>query len=168
MRPSSVSLVRFLCVVQGLYYLLTGLWPLVSIETFQMVTGRKTDHMVTGRESDHWLVMTVGVLVASIALALLVAAWRRRQPVEAAVLAIASAVGLTGIDVLYVARQVIPPIYLADAVLEVILITLWILALRRSQIGAVACESGAAGNLGRQDWEAERRDRDAQGQAQQA
>jgi hypothetical protein len=33
---------------QGLYYLATGVWPLVSIETFQRVTGRKTDHLVTG------------------------------------------------------------------------------------------------------------------------
>jgi len=43
----------YLCLIQGVYYLLTGLWPLVSIETFQMVTGPKTDHLVTGRESDY-------------------------------------------------------------------------------------------------------------------
>src|SRR5437588_7064962 len=66
--------------VQGLYYLVTGAWPLVSIETFQMVTGPKTDH---------WLVVTVGVLITAIAVALLVAAWRRRNPPEIAVLAIA-------------------------------------------------------------------------------
>src|SRR4051794_28324453 len=70
--------------VQGVYYFVTGVWPLVSIETFQMVTGRKTDHLVTGREADHWLVMTVGVLIAAISLALLVAAWWRRCPVEVA------------------------------------------------------------------------------------
>src|SRR5437588_8245419 len=100
MRPNSVSLVRFLCVVQGLYYLGTGIWPLVSIDTFQMVTGRKTDHLVTGREADHWLVMAVGVLVTAVALTLLVAAWRRRTSAEVAVLALASAAGLTAIDVI--------------------------------------------------------------------
>src|SRR5436853_1697295 len=105
--------------VQGVYYFVTGVWPLASVETFQMITGRKTDHLVTGRESDHWLVMTVGVLITAIALTLLVAAWRRRNPLEVAVLAVASAIGLTVIDVVYVARQAILPIYLADAAAEV-------------------------------------------------
>jgi hypothetical protein len=41
-------------LVQGLYFLMTGLWPLVSIGTFQHVTGPKIDL---------WLVNTVGVLV---------------------------------------------------------------------------------------------------------
>src|SRR4051794_19239540 len=66
--------------LQGVYYLVTGVWPLVSIETFQMVTGRKTDHLETGREADHWLVMTVGVLITAVALTLLLAAWRRKNP----------------------------------------------------------------------------------------
>jgi len=105
---------------QGLYYLVTGVWPLVSIETFQLVTGPKTDH---------WLVMTVGILIVAVALTLLVAAWRRQNPPEVAVLAIASALGLTAIDVLYVAKQVIAPIYLADAMAEVVLIAAWAVVL---------------------------------------
>ena len=125
------SLVRYLCLSQGLYYSLTGIWPLLSIETFQMVTGGKTDHLVTGREADHWLVMTVGVLVTSIGVTLLVAARRAKQPAEVAVLAISSAVGLTAIDVVYVVRRVILPIYLLDAAVEIILLFLWIVALRR-------------------------------------
>src|SRR5437773_3974332 len=76
-----------LCWVQGTYYLVTGVWPLVSIETFQMVTGHKTDHLPTGREADHWLVMTVGTLITAIALAILLAAWRRRPSPEVIVLA---------------------------------------------------------------------------------
>lgn len=115
--------------VQGVYYLLTGVWPLVSIETFQMVTGPKTDHLVTGREADHWLVMTAGVLITSIALSLLVAAWRRSRSPEIAVLAIASALGLTTIEIVYVLRQVILPIYLADAAVEIVLIGAWIAVL---------------------------------------
>jgi len=74
-RKSS-CLFTLLLWIQGLYYLVTGVLPLVSIETFQMVTGRKTDHLVTGRESDHWLVMTVAVLIVAVAITLLVAAWR--------------------------------------------------------------------------------------------
>src|SRR5947209_8467548 len=122
-------LATILLWTQGLYYLTTGLWPLISIETFQMVTGPKTDHLPTGREADHWLVMTVGVLIAAIAIAMLLAAWRRQDVIEIAVLAIASAVGLTGIDLIYVGRGVIAPIYLVDAVAEVVLIAVWIGAL---------------------------------------
>jgi len=112
-----------------LYYFVTGVWPLLSIETFQMVTGRKTDHLVTGREADHWLVMTVAVLIVAIAVPLLLAAWRRREPVEIAVLAMASAVALTSIDVVYVVRGTIAPVYLLDAAVELVLIAGWAFAL---------------------------------------
>jgi hypothetical protein len=115
--------------IQGLYFLATGLWPLLDIQSFQGVTGPKTDHVVTGSEADHWLVMTVGVLVTAIGITLLYGGWRGRQPVELAVLAIFSSLGLTGIDVVYVTRKVIDPIYLADAVAEVGLIVLWGVAL---------------------------------------
>lgn len=115
--------------VQGGYFLVTGLWPLLSIETFQLVTGRKTDHLVTGREGDHWLVMTVGVLVTAVALPVIVAASRRHISTEIVVLAIASAVGLAAIDVIYVARRAIAPIYLADAAIEVALICGWAYAV---------------------------------------
>jgi CBS domain containing-hemolysin-like protein len=117
-----------LCWVQGLYYLLTGIWPLLSIRTFQAATGRKTDNW-TGRESDHWLVNTVGVLVAAVGIALLVAAIRGRPIPETAALALASAVGLTAIDVVYVARRVIAPIYLLDATAEVVLFIAWVVFL---------------------------------------
>ncbi|HMC12490.1 MAG TPA: hypothetical protein VKH44_14415, partial [Pirellulaceae bacterium] len=114
--------------LQGPYYLLTGVWPLVSIRTFQLVTGPKTDHLPTGRESDHWLVMTVGLLVTAISLTLIMAAWRRAASLEITVLAMGSAIGLTAIDVIYVSRRVIEPIYLVDAVVEVPLILAWVIA----------------------------------------
>src|SRR2546429_388369 len=94
------TLFTVLLWAQGLYYLATGVWPLVSIETFQMVTGPKTDNLPTGREGDHWLVMTVAVLIVSVAVTLLVAAWRRRNPPEVAVLGLAATVALTAIDVI--------------------------------------------------------------------
>src|SRR3954470_19322273 len=103
-----------LCWVQGGYYLLTGVWPLVSIRTFQAVTGRKTDNW-TGREADHWLVFCVGVLVGAVGAAMIVAAVRGNPSLEIMVLALGCIVGLTGIDVVYVARRVLAPVYLADA-----------------------------------------------------
>jgi hypothetical protein len=127
---------RLLLFGQGVYYALTGLWPLVSIESFQRVTGPKTDHLVTGREGDHWLVMTVAVLVCAVAAALLVAAWRRSTSPEAVVLAVAAAGGLSAIDVIYVIRSAIAPIYLADALLECLFLAGWAVVFfaRRGQL----------------------------------
>jgi hypothetical protein len=45
------------------------------------------------------------------------------------VLAIAAAVGLTAIDVIYVWRGAIAPFYLVDAAVEVVLILAWLLTL---------------------------------------
>lgn len=120
MKPYLVAL----CWVQGIFYFLTGIWPLVSIRTFEMVSGPKTDNW-TGKEADHWLVYTVGVLITVGALVLLLAAWRRNPSAEVALLAIGMAAGLTAIDVIYVARGVIWPIYLLDAAIEVVLIAAW-------------------------------------------
>jgi hypothetical protein len=53
------------------------------------------------------------------------------RSVDVLVLAVATATGLTAIDVIYVARGVIAPIYLADAVAEVGLIIAWLVALAR-------------------------------------
>lgn len=123
-------LFQVLCWVQGIYYLVTGAWPLVSVRTFQAVTGRKTDNW-TGREADHFLLFTVGVLIVAVSLAILVAAVRAQPNPETVVLACASIVALTGIDVVFVARKVIPPIYLLDAVAEVILFAGWVTFLLR-------------------------------------
>jgi hypothetical protein len=122
---STARLFHLLCWAQGFYYMVTGVWPLVSIETFQLVTGSKTDHLPTGSEADHWLVNTVAVLVIAIGLALLTAA-KRRPSMEVVVLAAASALGLLAIDAIYVSRHVILPIYLADAAAEAILVIGWV------------------------------------------
>ena len=135
-QASGASVAKVLLWLQGGYYLLTGVWPLVSIRTFQMVTGVKTDNLPTGREADHWLVMTVGALVTTIAVALLTAAWRHSEQLEMIVLAIGSAVGLTAIDIVYVTRSVIAPIYLLDAIIELPLIAAWSVVLIRQMVSA--------------------------------
>src|SRR5918911_370036 len=100
---------RLLVLLQGLYFFVTGVWPLLSIETFQLVTGRKTDL---------WLVKTVGAFIVVIRLILLSAFVRNQVSFEVILVAVGSAIALAGIDVVYVARRIISPIYLLDAVLE--------------------------------------------------
>jgi hypothetical protein len=128
-----LGIATLLASVQGFYFLLTGVWPLVSIRTFQLVTGFKTDNH-TGRAGDHWLVMTVGVLITAIAITLLVAAWRRDVRLQTVVLAIGSSLGLTAIDVIYVARGVIDRIYLLDAGIEIVLIAAWMIAIASGRL----------------------------------
>jgi hypothetical protein len=124
-----LTLPHVLLWVQGAYYLLTGVWPLVSIRTFIWVTGQKTDHLKSGLEIDHWLVMTAGVLITAIGLGIVVAAARRSLSAEIVTVAVGAAVGLTAIDVIYNWRGMIGPMYLVDAVLQILLIAAWSVAL---------------------------------------
>ncbi len=70
-RPTRSPLTA-LALLQGVFYVLTGIWPLLSIRTFERVTGPKVDR---------WLVKTVGVLVTVIGGVLLLAGSRRRVTV---------------------------------------------------------------------------------------
>jgi len=130
-RLPTTLLSRGLLLFQGIFYLVMGLWPLISVESFQSVTGPKTDHLPSGLEADHWLVMTVAVLIVAISLPMLMAALRRNLQFEVTVLALGAAIGLTAIDILYVSRLVIAPIYLLDAAVESICILGWIFLLIR-------------------------------------
>ncbi|WP_205510520.1 hypothetical protein [Longitalea arenae] len=96
---------------QGVYYILTGLWPLLHLPSFLAVTGDKTDI---------WLVKMVGCLAATIGIYLIYSL--RESP--ARLLAILSAFSFGIIDVYYVYQDVILPVYLGDAIVEAILILL--------------------------------------------
>ena len=106
--------------IQGLYFLLTGVWPIVHMRSFLAVTGPKVDL---------WLVKTVGALVAVVGAVLLVAALCGRVTPEAIALGIGCAAALGIVDVVYVAKRVITKIYLLDAAAEAALIAAWIVAL---------------------------------------
>jgi hypothetical protein len=106
-----------LACTQGVYFALTGVWPLLHMRSFEAVTGPKTDK---------WLVKTVGTLIAIIGGVLVSAASRRRITPEIAGLALGTATGLGAVDVVYAVKGRISPIYLADAVLEATLVSAWI------------------------------------------
>jgi hypothetical protein len=110
----------YLALGQGLFYLATGVWPLVSVRTFQLVTGPKLDL---------WLVKTVGLLVGVIGGVLAWAGTTRRVSPELAALAAGSAASLAGVDVAYVAKKRISPVYLLDAAAETALVAAWAAAL---------------------------------------
>jgi hypothetical protein len=83
---------------QGVYYVVTGLWPFFHLRSFLALTGPKRDI---------WLVRTVGALAAAIGIPLLRG--------ESRTLAATSAVAFGVIDTGYVAVGRISPVYLLDA-----------------------------------------------------
>ena len=115
---------RLLSAIQGLYFLVTGLWPLLHMESFLAITGPKTDL---------WLVQTVGVVVAAIGSTLALAAFSSRITWEIVLLAVASAVGLTAIDVIFVTADMILPVYLADAAAETVFLCWWLAVVVRGK-----------------------------------
>lgn len=108
--------------IQGVYFLVTGVWPLLHMPSFLAVTGPK---------ADLWLVQAVGVLVAVIGAVLMLGARRRTIGPELALLAVGSAAGLAGIDLVYALSDRIWDVYLLDAMAEVGLIILWGIAWSR-------------------------------------
>ncbi|MGA6925240.1 MAG: hypothetical protein WBY88_06135 [Desulfosarcina sp.] len=108
---------RTVCWAQGAYYVVTGMWPLLHIDSFQAVTGPK---------DDLWLVNTVGWLLILVGAVLLLAAFRRTVGLEMAVLGIGSALVLAAVDIIYAMRDVISAIYLLDAVVEIAFAAAWV------------------------------------------
>jgi hypothetical protein len=111
-----------LSMAQGAFYVATGVWPMVSRRSFEAVTGPKVDW---------WLVNTVGALVSVVGLTLYRAGREGRTTGEIPLLAMGSAAALATIDVVYVARRRISPVYLLDAAAELVLVGAWGVALTK-------------------------------------
>lgn len=111
------SFLRTLALIQGLYFFITGIWPVIHIKSFILVTGPKTDI---------WLVKMVGLLTVSISLALLIIAKRSHMTTESLVMILAAGISYLSIDLYYFLNGVISYVYLADAALQIIFLILWI------------------------------------------
>jgi hypothetical protein len=95
----------------AVYYLLTGVWPIVHMRSFEAVTGRK---------HDRWLVKMVGALSLANGGTLAFGLRRTRVADETVALALMSALAFAAIDVTYAARRRIRPVYLADAAVQMV------------------------------------------------
>lgn len=114
-RPRSREFLRterrinVLLDAQGVYYIVTGLWPLVAYGSFEALLGAKTDD---------GLVRLVALLAVAIGLSLLLRS--RRQPLQpqTLLLAVGAATSFASIGFWYAATGRIAALYLADAALE--------------------------------------------------
>lgn len=94
-------------LIQGVYFVVTGLWPLLNMASFITATGPK---------QDTWLVEMIGLLSASIGLTFIVSSLRRHAlPV---LLGYAVSASFLTMDVIYVASGQINRIYLLDAAIQ--------------------------------------------------
>jgi hypothetical protein len=111
---------RVVGALQSAYYLVTGIWPLVSLRTFERITGPKIDD---------WLVRTVGVLAATIGAVIgLRSVGARSEPDP--LLGVGSALAFAAVDTRYATTGRISKIYLADAAVELVIAAAWLLAAR--------------------------------------
>ncbi|MBE0429739.1 MAG: hypothetical protein IBX61_07675 [Thermoleophilia bacterium] len=112
---------RALAFVQGLYYFITGVWPIVHIDSFQAVTGPK---------EDLWLVKTVGALLIAIGIILLTGSGRRRLVRETAMLGFGAALVLALVDLIYGLGGDISRIYVLEGVFEAMIALAWLTVWR--------------------------------------
>ena len=110
--------------VEGWFYAVSGLWPVINIRSFEWVTGPKVDR---------WLVKTVGLLLTAIGGVQIAAARRSEIPQELAILGVGAPLALLLIDVTYVAKRRISKVYLLDALAQLGLIGLWGAAMAASR-----------------------------------
>jgi hypothetical protein len=99
--------------LQAAYYVLTGIWPILHIRSFEMITGPKPER---------WLVRTLGGVVTAIGASLWTAARQSEPGAETSVLAFGGAAALAASDAIYALKRRISPVYLADAAVQAALI----------------------------------------------
>lgn len=113
-------------LVQGAFFLVTGLWPVAHYRSFERVTGPKVDD---------WLVKTTGGVLAAVGVTLLASGLRRpdRRPDHSYLraLGISTAAALAIADVVYVSRRRISRVYLIDAAAEGVLCAMWLTGRRQ-------------------------------------
>lgn len=116
----SGKLTNTLAWIQAVVYIGTGLWALVDIDSFMAVTGPK---------EDVWLVRTVGFLVISTGIGLVIGVIRQEITLSLVIIALSNALFLAGIDVFYATNDVIWDVYLLDALFELAVVVGWTFVL---------------------------------------
>lgn len=108
-----MNLVRKTILFQGYYYLVTGVWPIISMASFMAVTGPKTDI---------WLVKTLSFQIIAMGIIFCRGSLSTVFNQQTVLLSVLSSSAFIIADVYYVIKGVLDPIYLADALIEVVIL----------------------------------------------
>jgi hypothetical protein len=120
------SVLRALPRAHGLFNLVGGAWPLLSMRSFETVLGPK---------ADRWLVYTVGGLLATVGWAQLRTPATGTGMRTARRLGVGCAGTLLAIDLINAPAGRISRIYLVDAAMEAAWLVAWALAGRHDEPG---------------------------------
>ena len=130
-RPRLSTIIAAPGTVQGIYYVVSGTWPLIAYRSFEAITGRKREP---------WLVKMVGLLTVVVGGVLATDPIGRTR--QARRLGVGSALAYAAVDVWYAGvRRRISPVYLLDALFELTLVAAW----ARSDLRARATGRRAGG-----------------------
>lgn len=106
---------RTLLLLQGSYYFLTAVWPLIHLRSFEMVTGDK---------KDHWLVYTLSLMILSSSLVFLFSSIYLPIISKAVVLlSVTNCLFLGFVSIYFPLKGVIRKVYLGDGLLEMLILT---------------------------------------------
>ena len=101
---------------QGAFFILSGLWPIIHIKSFEEITGPKVDR---------WLTKTLGGLITVVGSALVAGSFEEKQTPSLRSLGLGSALALGFSDSWYSLKGRISKVYLWDALVEAALVTAW-------------------------------------------
>ncbi|UOU97534.1 hypothetical protein MUU74_13650 [Chryseobacterium daecheongense] len=104
-------------LIQGIYFLITGVWPLVHLKSFMEVTGPKTDI---------WLVQTVAVLILSFSILFFYVAFKKRIVPIYALMGATSTFGLAVIELYYYLQGTLKWVYFIDSAIEMVFFIYWL------------------------------------------
>lgn len=110
---------RKVAAAQGIFNVLGGAWPLLSLRSFEWVYGKK---------NDVYLQKTVGGLLLSIGCVQLTARGSAEELALARRLGVATALTLLAIDLVYIPRREMRLSYLQDLACEIGWIAAWMRA----------------------------------------
>ena len=107
---------RTIIIAQSTYIMVTAVWPILDIETFMAITGRKTDL---------WLVKTVGALLIPVATCLSSYLFIGSDRRPALVLGTLTSISFIIIDFHYALNDIISDVYLVDGVIQLLFLLAW-------------------------------------------
>jgi hypothetical protein len=107
---------HYILIAQGIYTILTSLWPIIHIKSFLFITGPKTDV---------WLVKLVSLLLLCMGISFLMEVSQKHLSVTIKQLALNSAVVLFVVDLYYSYYNIIPEVYVIDGFIQLLFICLW-------------------------------------------
>lgn len=100
---------KLVLYIQGIYYMFTGLWALMDIESFMAFTGPKTDI---------WLVKTFSLLYCCIGLTLILHKYQNPILLFPTILACLTSIVLAFVDLHYSFNGTISKVYQLDGAIQ--------------------------------------------------